>query len=218
MGQNGPYLSMSTPISITYITGYDYLIKLGSHVAVEGKTKMIAKTTTTARIKGNTPLYIIPIGICGATPLRVNRLIPTGGVLALKTMFITISTANHIGFNPMDRATGYIMGTPTRIRGKAPIKKPRIKKKKRIRAIKPPGDRLNPVIRSVITLERLHHAINLENITAPISTIKTMEAVFPDSTSACKKVLNVNRLRIIPMISAPTTPIAPPSVGVNIPE
>ena len=92
--------------------------------------KMIIMTTTAARIKGNTPLYIVPMGICAATPLSVKRLIPTGGVLALKTMFMTIRTANHIGLIPIVIATGYIMGTPTRINGKAPIKNREKRRKK----------------------------------------------------------------------------------------
>ncbi len=95
-------------------------------MARDGKTSTRAVTTIIPARNGIVPLKMVPNGTSGATPLMMNTLIPTGGVITPMSVTKTIMTPNQIGSKPNLVTRGKRMGTVNIIKASESIKHPAI--------------------------------------------------------------------------------------------
>jgi hypothetical protein len=195
----------------------DYFNKFGNQVLKEGMKKTITIAEIAATTKGIMPLYMTPIGISLVIPLRAKIFNATGGVILPRSVAISTHTANQIGSAPRAEVIGYTIGTPIRSNAPPSMTKPNINRTIIINPSIARAGKPRSVRNVAAAWDRWHQAINWENITAPIIKMKNMDITFADDRRDSEIFFQVNLNMIRPMIAATKAPMAPPSLGENMP-
>jgi hypothetical protein len=176
----------------------------------------IAMTMNSAIKKGTMPLNMVVTGT-RVIPPKTRTTMPIGGLIAPTIIILTTITPNQIGSIPTALITGKRIGIVSNIIGNSGKKNPRIKNITAINATSTKVDTSSPAIVLLNQKGSLLTVIKLRNRNVPISIRK----IIPDMLAVSLMLLIIPSklicLLIVAMIIVPKAPIAPASVGVNIP-